>query len=152
MDIVDLLVDESEINREEVVMEEHEIRVAHMSVSLKGLSSHTETTIKMESKELDILRQRLANVEKNAGKVNAMIGPTPGPNVDCCLLEQYNKQVIGFQMELLDISHCIATMEDAKELPDEEFRISDAMFCMGLKISKLLSSAQRHLPCPLEKE
>ena len=59
--------------------------------------------------------------ETSVQKVNAKVGPmVPGSSIDCCLLEQYNKQVGGFEMELLDISHSIATMEDTKELPDEK--------------------------------
>ena len=43
-----------------------------------------------------------------------------GPDINHCLFEQHNKQVGGFKMELLDISHSIATIDDAKELPDEK--------------------------------
>ena len=57
----------------------------------------------------------------------------PGPDTDRCLLEQYNKQVSGFEMELLHVSCSSATMEDTKELPDEESRISDAIFSIGVK-------------------
>ena len=61
--------------------------------------------------------------------------------MDCCLLQQCNKRVNVFEMELLDVSCSIATIEDAKELPGEISLISDAIFSTGLKISKLLSSA-----------
>ena len=71
---------------------------------------------------------------------------TPVPSMDCFLLEQCNKQVNIFEMELLNVSLSIATTEGANELPDEKSRISDAIFSTGLKISKLLSSTTRHLP------
>ena len=52
-------------------------------------------------------------------KVNTIIGPmVPGLRIEHCLLEQYNKQVNVFEMEKLNISHSIATMGDAKALPD----------------------------------
>ena len=64
MDVSDSLDNEGEIEREEAVMEEHEIRVAHIFVSLKSISSsspstsfETATTIKTESKELEVLRR-----------------------------------------------------------------------------------------------
>ena len=52
MDVVGSLVDESEIDREEAVMDEHENRVTHISVSLNGLSSYAKALIKAERKEL----------------------------------------------------------------------------------------------------
>ena len=62
MDIIDSLDDECEIEREEAAMEEHEIRIAHILVSLKSISSSSSTTsskpaatIKIESSELDVL-------------------------------------------------------------------------------------------------
>ena len=54
-------------------------------------------------------------------------------------------------MELLDISCSIAAMEDARELHDEESRISDAIFIIGLKIN-CFPLLWRHLPRLLEKE
>ena len=64
-------------------------------------------------------------------KVNIKIGPiVPGPDINRCLLEQYNKQVSGFEMELLDVSCSIATIDDAKELLYEKFWIFDAI-CYG---------------------
>ena len=63
MNIIDLLDDENEIEREEAVMEEHESRVAYIVVGLKSISSSFPTTssepvatIKTESKELEVLR------------------------------------------------------------------------------------------------
>ena len=47
----------------------------------------------------------------------------------------------------LDISLSTATMENVKELPDEESRISNAIFSIGLKISKLLSFATEAPTC-----
>ena len=133
MDIIGSLDDNTEIEREGDVMDEHKSSVAHISVSLKELSSPAKPTIKTESKELDVLRRRLADLEANIRRINGKIGTvTPGHS---------NKQVNVFEMELLDVSHSIATtcIEDAKELPNEKSRISDAIFSTGLKISKLLS-------------
>ena len=65
----------------------------------------------------------------------------PRPGIDSCLLEQHNKQVDGFEMELLDASHSIATIEHTKELPNKIPHISDAIFSIGLNVSKLLSYA-----------
>ena len=65
--------------------------------------------------------------------------------MDRCLLEQCHKRVNVFKRELLDVSRSIATIEDAKELPDEKSRISDAIFSADLKISELLSSVLPHL-------
>ena len=102
-------------------MDEHKSRVTHIFVSLKELSSPANPTIKTECKELDILQQCLANFERNALRVNGKIGPmAPGPDFKCCLLKQYNRQVSGFEMELLNVSCSITAMEDAKELPNEE--------------------------------
>ena len=43
-------------------------------------------------------------------------------------------------------------MEGAKELPNEESRISDAIFSISLKLESCFPLHQRHLPCLLEKE
>ena len=40
--------------------------------------------------------------------------------MDLCLLEQCNKQVNVFEMELLDVSCSIAIVEDTKQLPNEK--------------------------------
>ena len=85
-DVIESLDDESEMDREEVVMDEYDNRVAHIFVSLKKLSPPAEPTIKTESKELDILRRLLDNLERNVRKVNQKITPkVPGPNIDCCI-------------------------------------------------------------------
>ena len=126
MDVFDSLDDENEIDKEHEVIDEHESRVAHIVVSLKSISSFSLTTsfepaatIKTEGKELDVLRGHLADLETNIRRMNGKIGTiNPGPSLDYCLLEQYNKQVNVFEMELLDVSHSISTIEDAKALPD----------------------------------
>ena len=74
-----------------------------------------------------------------------------GPDIDHCLLEQYNKQVNDFEMELLDVSRSIATIDDAKELPSEKSQISDTVLNMGLKTSKLLSSATEAPAMPVRE-
>ena len=71
--------------------------------------------------------------------------------MDHCLIEQCNKQVSVFEMELLDVSSSIASIEDAKELPDEKLWISDANFSTGLKISKLFSSATEASTTPVRE-
>ena len=59
MDLIDSLDDVSEIDKEHKVMDEYKSRVAHIVVSLKGISSSPPTssepvaTIKTESKELE---------------------------------------------------------------------------------------------------
>ena len=65
MDIIHSLNNDSEIDKEHEVMDEHESRVAHIVVSHKSISSpflttctctfsEPATTIKTESKELDV--------------------------------------------------------------------------------------------------
>ena len=56
MDVVESLVNEGEFKREHNVMNEHESRVAHIFISIQGLSSSAEPMINTESKELDILQ------------------------------------------------------------------------------------------------
>ena len=65
--------------------------------------------------------------------------------MDHCLLEQYSKQVIVFEMEMLNVSRSMAGIEDAKELPDGKSRIYDAIFSTGLMTSKLFSSSRLYL-------
>ena len=74
-----------------------------------------------------------------------------GPSVDRCFLEQCNKRFTSFNMELLDISPIIATMEDTRELTDEKFQISDIIFSLDLKISKFLSSATEAPTTPVRE-
>ena len=54
-------------------------------------------------------------------------------------------------MELLNVSHSITTIEDAKELPDKKSRISDSIFSIGLKISKFLFSATEASTAPFRE-
>ena len=148
MDVIDTLEDVTdEIEMEEDVMEEHENKKADITISLKSISSSAPTTssktagtIKTESKGIEVQRRRLADVEANIRRINSkMVTVTPELSLDRCLLEQCHKQVNVFEMRLLDISHSIASIKDAKELPDEKSPISDAIFSIGLKISKSLS-------------
>ena len=120
IDVNDSLGDDSEIDREMDVMDERESRVILISVSLKELSSPAEPTIKTESMKVNVVRQCLADLEANILRINGKIRTvTPGPSMDCSLLERCNKQVIGFEIESLDAFHNIAAIEDAKELADE---------------------------------
>ena len=65
MNVVDLLVDEGEVEREQVIIDENESRVAHIFVNLKELSPPVERMIKAESKELDVLQRLLIDVERS---------------------------------------------------------------------------------------
>ena len=142
MDIIDALDNDDEIEREGGVMEEHEDKMAHIIINLKSTSSsapttssETTTTIKTKSKELEVLRRRLADLEINVRRINSEITTVmPGPSMDCCLLEQCNRQITGFETEMFDISCTITTMEDTKEFTDEKLRISNVIFNLGLKI------------------
>ena len=54
--------------------------------------------------------------EANITRINGKIGTvTPGPSMDCCLLEKCNKQVNVFEMELLDVFRSLTTTKDAKK-------------------------------------
>ena len=74
---------------------------------------------------------------------------TPRTSMDRCLLEQSDKQVNVFEMELLNVSRSIAFIEDAKELPNANMWIFNAIFSTSLKISKLLSSAMEASTTPI---
>ena len=67
----------------------------------------------------------------------------PGPVINHCLLKEYKEHVSVFETELPDVSCSMASIEDAKELPDEESQISNAIFSIGQKISKLLLSVMK---------
>ena len=147
VEVIDVLDDNNEIEREGDVLEELEDKMAYIIVSLKSISSApttssgNTTTIKTERKELEVLRLRFADFEINVKRINSKITTvTPGPSIDRCLLEQCNRQIIGFETEMLDISRKIADMVDTGELNDEKFRISDVIFNLGLKINKFLST------------
>ena len=142
MEVIDALEEEDELEREQAVMDDHESRVAHISISLKALSVPTkESIVKVDDKEQNLFRRRLAHLEKNLRKVNAQIEHLdPGPGIDRFLLEQYKDQFDGFKLELLDISRGITAIEEATDLPEKESEISDAIFNVGLKIRKLLST------------
>ena len=94
VDVIDALDDDHEVEREGYVsMEGHEEKMAHIIVSLKSISfsapttsSKTTTTIKTESKELEVLRQRLADLEINVWRINSKITAVmPGPSIDRCM-------------------------------------------------------------------
>ena len=51
MDVVDSLVDEGEVEREQTIMDEHNNGVANIFVSLKELSSPAHPMIKTEKKK-----------------------------------------------------------------------------------------------------
>ena len=74
-----------------------------------------------------------------------------GPGIDCCLWEEYEQRVSGFEMELFDISCSIATIEDAKELPNGKSWISNAIFSIGPKICKLFYSATESSIMPVRE-
>ena len=72
MDVIDTLDDNDEMQREGDAMEEHEDKMAHIIISLRSISSSapttsykTKATIKTESKELEVLRRLLADLEIN---------------------------------------------------------------------------------------
>ena len=63
MDVIDSLVDKTEIDKKHYVIVAHESRIAHIVFHLKSISSYSHTTssepvatIKTESKELEVLR------------------------------------------------------------------------------------------------
>ena len=70
--------------------------------------------------------------------------------MDRCLLEQCNMQ-ISFEMEIIDVSHAIATMEVTEELNSEELRISNVIFSLGLKTNNYLSSPEETPTTPVRE-
>ena len=68
-----------------------------------------------------------------------------------CLLEQCNNQVSLFEVESLDVSRSVTSIEDAKELLNEKSQISDDIFSTGLKISNLLFSATEASTTPVKE-
>ena len=115
MEVIDALDDDEEVEKEADVMEEHEDKMAHITISLKSIYSSvpttsvytsfkTKTLMKAESKELEVLRRSLSALEINVMRINNKITAVmPGPSMDCCLLEQCNRQIASFETEMLDI-------------------------------------------------
>ena len=160
VEVIDALDDDEEIEKEADVMEEHEEKMAYITISLKSIcssvpttSSETKAPIKTEGKEQEVLRRCLSDLEMNARRINSKITAViPGPSMDHCLLEQCNRQIAGFETKMLDLSRTIATMEDTSELNNEKLQISDVIFNLGLKINKFLSYRKEATTKPVREE
>ena len=110
--------------------------------------------IKTESKEVEVLWQRLADLERNVWRINSkIVTVTSVPSIDRCLLEQCNRQITGFETEMFYtcIFHKIATVEETKELTEEKLGISDVGFNLGLKMNRFLSYPKEAITKPFRE-
>ena len=80
---------------------------------------------------------------------NAIQAMQPGPELDCCRLEQHEEQICGLKSELADVSHNMATLDkDDTGLADRKSAILKAIFNMHLQIRRLL---QMFAPASLQE-
>ena len=68
--------------------------------------------IKTKNKGLEVLQLGFADLEINVRRTNSKTTTViPGLSMDRCLSEQCNRQITGFETEMLDISRTIANLE-----------------------------------------
>ena len=72
---------------------------------------------------------------------NAVDAMEPGPELDCCLLEQREEQISGLKSELADVSHNIVALDKNDiSLADRRSAISKAIFRTCLQFRRLLQT------------
>ena len=118
------------------------LRIFVLLFLLHVLPPRPKLPSRQKAKNCKVLRRHHSDLEINVRMISSKITAVmPGSSMDCCLLEQCNRQIAGFEREMLDIHvFCtIATMEDTSELNIEKIQISNVFFNLGLKINKFLS-------------
>ena len=85
------------------MLDEHDDRVTVLFDRISGLTTPVKREIKVDPKQY--LTKRLQHLECNLRKVAAQVSTAADkPEMDRCLLEQYDEQINGFKFELFDVS------------------------------------------------
>ena len=84
----------------------------------------------------------LAQLERSLQRIAGAAKPLgPGPDLDLCLLEQYEEQMKSFKLEVFDISCSNLSINDnTTDLSNHESKFSQAIFDTCLHIRKLIST------------
>ena len=134
------LLEEEDLETEQAVLDEHNDRITGLLDRLERLATPARGEENDRPDPKRSLQRRLLHLEGNLRNVSDTVSAIENkPEVDRCLLEQYDEQQNGFKLELYDISRSILSIDgDVSELSDHEAMISKAIFGICLKIRQLL--------------
>ena len=138
--LVDLLDTAQDLETEQAALNEHDDRLTGLLDRLERLATPARKEERHLPDPTPELQRRLAHLEENLRKVDKAVTTIEAkPDVDRCLLEQYDEQLNGFNLELYNISRSILSMDgDISKLSDYEATVSKVIFDLGLKIRRLL--------------
>ena len=95
--IVDLLQEEEELEGEQVILDDDDDKLAGLFDRLVYLNTPVECEVQAKQDPQQQLLKRLQHVKRNIRKVAAVVSTVDdGPDVDRCLLEQYDEQTNRF--------------------------------------------------------
>ena len=120
------------------IIDEHESQIAHIFVRLEELSSPAEPTVKAESKELNVLWRCLIDLDRSMRKVNAIWFLDSASIVASWNNTTSRSMFSKWSCSKSLLQHCY--YRGCKGATQWEIQISDAIFSIGLKVNKLLSS------------
>ena len=121
----------------------HDDRIAGLVDRLQGMDSAMETESPLPKQLTDHsqpLQNKLHPIERKVGTVQEILEPLAGgPNLDHCLLQQLDEQIVGLKVEWTDVVKGIAMPKDEQlDLLDPEATLDKALFDLGLQIKWLL--------------
>ena len=132
------------------MLDEHDDQVTDHSYHLQQLFSPDLCDSKAEPDPRRHWYKHMARIEQNLREVaDAIEAMETTPATDCCLMQQHDEQVNCIKMELIDISHQIASIdEDTSDLEHLEKRISKTIFRTSLQARRQL----QYLPPVIRKD
>ena len=136
------LVEEGELEAEQATLDEHEDKTLRLASRLRQIISECEagTYTTDQSTPNQHLSKRLRHIEQNLSLVVSAVDSTAsGPDVDTCLLHQYESQLSDLKTELTCVSRDILALDtDDDSLSKLESELRKCHFDVCLKIRRSL--------------
>ena len=146
--VVDFVEEESVLEHEQAIFDEHEDRVIDLIDRLQHLLEQSEMKSRSEQEQplepvVDAslpLRKRMNRLERRLRAVQDAVRPLePGPDLDFYLVQQLEEQVVNLRQELEDVGRGLVMMErDDEGLGELEATLDKALFNVALQLKRLI--------------
>jgi hypothetical protein len=136
LQIVDLIEDEEDLEKEQDTLDQHDDKVADFQLRLQRLCITDSTAAIVSTAERELLSRRLTRLERSLNSSHTAITELPDDYDDMSLIEQYQEQMSDFKAEL----NCLYRDMLADDIPD-----TDTLFMSHSSLEDLLFQCSRLL-------
>ena len=136
--VVDVIDDETALQKEQEILDEHDDDLSLLAVRLQTLITACSHVSEPDPRKLP--SRRLQRLEKSLSSISDEIKALSGRSEDPCLIHQFEEQVSDCKKELGSICDCLLPLDlgDTDELSVLQSKLKKMLFECSLNVKKLL--------------